>query len=126
MARQTIQLELAGVSYPFRVPKVARIMQTFTSVKDMSPDQQELHVTSAQLEWMKKGFSEAAWEDIERRFDDDDDDLDFTDLIPNGFNDALKQVSARPTTSSSASSQPQQRTTPSVDEPSPPVSMFTD
>lgn len=124
MARQTIQLELAGVLYPFKVPKIARIMQVFASVKDMTPDQQELHVTSAQLDWMKKGFSESAWADIERRFDDDDDDLDFTDLIPNGFNEALRQVSSRPTTSSSASSQPQQRTTPSVVEPSPPASTF--
>jgi hypothetical protein len=122
------EVTLAGITYPFKTPKIAIVLSAMIRARGKSQFEQEQIVMEAQAKWMRKAVGVENWAKIEARlFDDDDDPLDWPDI-----NDAFQEKLAeqknggRPTTSSSDSQLPSPTTTPSEEKPKQPESIFGD
>lgn len=92
--------------YIFAYPKMGKIMNAHLRVKGMPKDKAETVMVETMMDWMRRGFGDAAWDHIQKRIDNDDDSLDTPHLL-NAFRLLVEAHAGRPTTSSSdASAQP--------------------
>lgn len=107
---ETIDLELAGVTYPFQTPKVAIIISALMELKGKPEVQQEIIMVDAQARYMRQGLGKDGWADVQRRLEDPDDPLDWPDVVK-GFQEAQSRSTGRPTTSSGGSTVPSPRAT---------------
>lgn len=122
-ARETVTIELAGVEYEFKTPKVAPVLSAIVQMKGKNEIEQMQILFSAQAKWLKSGVGEEVWSQIEDRLVDEDDELDWSD-VAQLFQDQMSGSSGRPSTSSSESSASSPKTSYSEDEPKKPESIF--
>ena len=106
----SIEIDLAGVTYPFQTPKVAIIISALMELKGQPEVQQEIIMVDAQARFMKQGLGTRGWEDVQRRLDDEDDELDWPHIVE-AFKAVQARSGARPTTSSGESMAPSPRVT---------------
>lgn len=118
---QVDEIQLGGRTYTFRKPKTAIMMAALMQSKGKSQLESAQIMAGMQLKWIRAGVGKAAWDEIEQRLMDDEDDLDWEDL-DEVFKTKTSQI--RPTTSSSDSSAPSQTTTLSADAPKQQESIF--
>lgn len=123
MARshETYDIELGGKTYSFRQPKTAVLMAGLLQSKGKSQLEASQIMAEMQLKWLRAGVGPEAWDEIEKRMFDPDDELDWEDI-----DEAFKTntTKARPTTSPSESSDRSVTTTSSEDAPKLPESTF--
>jgi len=74
-------LDIGGVSYPWRSPKlwfylaISRAMQA-----DALSDEQAMALFDLQIKFLRAGLSKKSWAAVEDRLNDPDDTFDVTDL----------------------------------------------
>lgn len=118
---QTDEIQLGGRTYTFRKPKTAIMMAALMQSRGKSQLESAQIMAEMQIRWIRAGVGKQAWAEIEQRLMDEDDNLDWADL-DEVFKTKTSQL--RPTTSSSDSSAPSQKTTLSEAAPKPPESIF--
>lgn len=116
-------IELGGRTYPFRTPKIAPVISALFAMKGQSETEAVQTLAMAQAKWVKSGLGDDQWAAVEARLMDEDDRLDWPDIV-DAFNLAVQGDAGRPTSSSSASSVNSQATTQAEAAPKPPASTF--
>lgn len=123
---ETGTIELGGRIYAWKTPKVAIIMSAMFRAKGLSEEESNQILLEAQAKWIRAGVGKQAWQEIEQRmFEDEDDPMDWPEII-HRFNEKVAEASNRPFTSSSGSPDPLPETSPSVEKPKQPGSIFGD
>lgn len=121
---RTDTLTLAGVTYPFRTPKVAIVLSALMRLKGITDETEKISImVTAQAEWVLAGIGQEAWDDVERRMLDPEDPIDWPD-IAKAFEEKVSLDAGRPTMSPAESSAPSPATTLSEEKPSRSASMF--
>ena len=120
------KVEIGGETFRFNTPKMALVISGLMRIKQASEDIDKMTLLAEmQGGWVRKGIGKEAWAHLESRLEDDDDPLDWPDIVK-AFQDTTSGDAERPTTSSPASSAPSLATTESVEKPSPQGSIFGD
>jgi len=104
MAKRVVEtrtVDLGGEKYEFRVPKVAGLILALMSARNLPEVERDILLAGEQVAWLKKGLGDQ-WTKIEGRLEDDDDVLDFSDLVASAMG-LVGEVADRPPTSSTAS-----------------------
>lgn len=108
--------------YPFTYPPMGKVYGAELRVRAFKTDiEKERYLTDVFMEWLERGFGEAAWARLLDRIEDDSDPLTPGHLIAT-FRSLVSAHASRPTTSFSGAS-PSPWAKISTDEPSQPESV---
>jgi hypothetical protein len=112
-------VNLAGEGpYPFTYPPMGKVYGAELRVRAYKTNaERERYLTDVFMEWLERGFGEAAWARLLERVEDDTDPLNPGHLIAT-FRALVSAHADRPTTSSNGAS-PSPWAKISTDEPSP-------